>query len=137
MSNSLNQELLNKRVVLKKDLFGPHFQDEESRTVDVWGGFGAKAESRGTMLMVHFLDGTTSSYRGYDVEKLIGDARVPMRPVIRVGDEVSFEDPSDSEGPVTVFGSIVTAIEGTKLHLDSGEVIEECQVISVDRDRSA
>ena len=72
MANSLNADLLNRRVLLKKDAVADFLKkDIEKRTVTVIGGFGSSSFTSGTALLVRWYDGEESRMNGYDVQKIV------------------------------------------------------------------
>lgn len=73
MANALNENLDGKRVVIKKKYLKEQYHDEEKRTVEVMGGFGAKSFTSGTALFVRWPDGEESRVSGDWVERIIGD----------------------------------------------------------------
>lgn len=67
MANSLNENLLGKRVRFKDRL---HLKDEFQEAV-VFGGNGSSPVKSGTALFVRFDNGEKASFDGYDVAEIV------------------------------------------------------------------
>jgi len=66
--NALGREIKKgEKVVLKRELFKPEFQDLATRTVVVTGGFGMRPHTSGTALYVKFSDGEESRFEGDEI----------------------------------------------------------------------
>ena len=72
MANALKKDLNNRRVLLKKEIFKPEYQEERHRIVRVLCGFGAEPNTIGTTIFVEFeSNGMKANCSGYDVEKIL------------------------------------------------------------------
>jgi hypothetical protein len=79
MANSLNKDLNNCLVVLGRAHYPanePEWENEENRTVLVYGGFGASPEAMGGALFVRDNKGNTWRAEGHMVERLIREVPV-------------------------------------------------------------
>lgn len=77
MGNSLNIDLTDKVVVLRKECFSPQYQDLKYRLFRVRAGFGAKSFTSGSALFgEHLLDGEKTRWEGYEVERLATDEEI-------------------------------------------------------------
>lgn len=74
MANSLNRDLNNCEVVLRRDAYPEDnsiWDNEKNRTVFVTGGFGSSAEANGSALFVRDNRGNTWRAEGHMVERLV------------------------------------------------------------------
>jgi|SRR5450756_1432423 len=87
MANSLNRDINNCVVVLKREYYPddePQWDDEDNRTVFVTGGFGADPKTGGNALFVRGNEGTSWRAEGYMVERLVREVPEDEREIIYI-----------------------------------------------------
>lgn len=108
MGNSLGIELGGKCVLLKKSVMSATYQGEAARTVNVTGGNGSREMAWGHSLYVQFVvDGTTGTFYGEDVERLIGDAQPIVIHTIELGDRIDWHEHSAKKSVLHLGAKVV------------------------------
>jgi len=87
MANSLNRDLNNCEVVLRRDAYpegNSTWDEEKNRTVFVTGGFGANPKTNRNALFVRGRDGVSFRAEGYQVERLVREVPEDEREIIYI-----------------------------------------------------
>lgn len=69
-------DTINKWVVLKEEVLKPEYRDIKSRMFFVQGGFGAHANTMGTAIIGHHVDGESTRWDRFQIERLATEKEI-------------------------------------------------------------